>query len=361
MHKPLATTPLPSTGRTSFPATGCGPPDQNRFNRPLLPLAAHGLKSRAGGRSVALPKLGVYPAVMARFLFATWEGGGHVQPMLLAARGLMSQGHEALAISDACNASDAAAHGVPFQSWRTAPSRDDRLPESDPLKDWLAKSPLEVIQGILSGVMCGPADRFAADTIAAIDAFAPDVVVVHELMFGAMAGAEARGAKLAVFTSNVWSLPTLDGPPPFGAGVGPAETDDMRAFYHRVQNATRCAYQEALPAYNAMRAALGLPPLADLFDQLHAAGRIFIATSRAFDFDQRLPEPYRYVGPYFEDPPWTEDWTSPWPADDRRPLVLVSFSTMYQGAGGCPGAHDRGARDAAGAGRGDAGPGAVAG
>lgn len=267
---------------------------------------------------------------MARFLFATWEGGGHVQPMLLAARGLMSQGHEALAISDACNASDAAAHGVPFQSWRTAPSRDDRLPESDPLKDWLAKSPLEVIQGILSGVMCGPADRFAADTIAAIDAFAPDVVVVHELMFGAMAGAEARGAKLAVFTSNVWSLPTLDGPPPFGAGVGPAETDDMRAFYHRVQNATRCAYQEALPAYNAMRAGLGLPPLADLFDQLHAAGRIFIATSRAFDFDQRLPEPYRHVGPYFEDPPWTEDWTSPWPADDRRPLVLVSFSTMYQ-------------------------------
>src|ERR1700727_222375 len=86
-----STTPLPSTGRPSFPATGCGPPDQNRFNRLLLPLAAHGLKSRAGGRSVALAKLGVYPAVMARYLFATWEGGGHVQPMLLAARGLMSE------------------------------------------------------------------------------------------------------------------------------------------------------------------------------------------------------------------------------------------------------------------------------
>ena len=268
---------------------------------------------------------------MARFLFATWEGGGHVQPMLLAARGLMSQGHEALAISDACNASDAAALGVPFQSWRTAPSRDDRLPESDPLKDWLATSPLEVIRGILGGVMCGPADRFAADTIAAVDAFAPDVVVVHELMFGVMAGAEARGVKLAVFTSNIWSLPTVDGTPPFGAGVGPAETDDMRAFYRRVQSATRCAYQDALPGYNAMRAGLGLPPLADLFDQLHAAGRILIATSRAFDFDQSPPEPYRYVGPYFEDPPWTEDWIPPWPADDRRPLVLVSFSTMYQG------------------------------
>jgi MGT family glycosyltransferase len=278
-----------------------------------------------------LTKLGGYPAIMSRFLFATWEGGGHVQPMLLVARGLMALGHQSLAISDACNASDAAAHGVPFQPWRTAPSREDRLPQSDPLKDWLATNPSEVIQGLLAGVMSGPADRFADDTLAAIEAFAPDVIVVHELMFGVMAAAEARGVKLAIFASNVWSLPTLEGPPPFGAGVGPAETDDMRAFYRRVQNATRCAYQEALPAYNAMRAGLGLPPLADLFDQLDAAGRILIATSRAFDFDLSLPEPYRYVGPYFEDPPWTEGWTPPWPADDTRPLVLVSFSTMYQG------------------------------
>ena len=48
---------------------------------------------------------------MTRFLFATWEGGGHVQPMLLAARGVIAAGHQALAISDACNASDAAALG----------------------------------------------------------------------------------------------------------------------------------------------------------------------------------------------------------------------------------------------------------
>ena len=267
---------------------------------------------------------------MARFLFATWEGGGHVQPMLLAAKGLAAQGHAALVVSDACNASDAAAHDVPFQPWRTAPSRADRLPESDPLKDWLATTPAEIIQGILDGMISGPAARFAADTVALIDEFAPDVVVAHELMFGVMAGAEARRTRLAVFASNVWSLPTIDGVPPFGVGAGPAKTDDMRAFYRRVQNAARCAYQEALPAYNGVRAELGLAPLADLFDQLGAAGRILIATSRAFDFDQILPEPYRYVGPYFEDPPWTEDWTPPWPADDARPLVLVSFSTMYQ-------------------------------
>ena len=268
---------------------------------------------------------------MTRFLFATWEGGGHVQPMLLAARGVIAAGHEALATSDACNAADADALGVPFQTWRLAPSRADRSPEGDPLKDWLAKSPAEVIRGLLDGVMCGPAARYAADTVAAIDAFAPDVVVSQELLFGVMAAAEAKARPLAVFADNVWSLPTIESAPPFGAGAVPAPNDDMRAFYARVKGATRCAYQEGRAAFNEVRAGLGLAPLADIFDQLAAAGRILLATSRAFDFDQAAPEPYRYVGPYLGDPAWTAEWASPWPANDTRPLVLVSFSTMYQG------------------------------
>ena len=268
---------------------------------------------------------------MTRFLFATWEGGGHVQPMLLAARDVIASGHQALAISDACNANDAAALGVPFQPWRLAPSRADRSPEGDPLKDWLARNPAEVIRGLLDGVMCGPAARYAADTAAAIDAFAPDLVVGQELLFGVMAAAEAKARPLAVFAANIWSLPTIESAPPFGAGAIPAPDDDMRTFYARVKGATRCAYQEGLPAFNEMRADLGLEPLADIFDQLSAAGRILLATSRAFDFDQAAPEPYRYVGPYMADPAWTADWAPPWPADDTRPLVLVSFSTMYQG------------------------------
>ena len=268
---------------------------------------------------------------MTRFLFATWEGGGHVQPMLLAARGVVAAGHEALAISDACNAADAAALGVPFQPWRLAPSRADRSPDGDPLKDWLARSPGEVIGGLLDGVMCGPAARYAADTAEAIDAFAPDVVVSQELLFGVMAAAEAKARRLAIFAANVWSLPTIESAPPFGAGAIPAPDDDMRTFYARVKGATRRAYQEGLPAFNEMRAGLGLAPLADIFDQLGATGRILLATSRAFDFDQAAPEPYRYVGPYLADPAWTADWASPWDGGDARPLVLVSFSTMYQG------------------------------
>jgi MGT family glycosyltransferase len=267
---------------------------------------------------------------MGRILFATWEGGGHVQPLLLVAKGLAARGHQVLAVSDACNASDAAALGVPFRAWMIAPSRADKSPDTDPLKDWLATNPMEVILGLTEGLMCGPAGAYAADTLAIMDEFRPDLVVSQELLFGVMAAAEARKTPLALFAANVWSLPTLVDAPPFGVGMAPASDDGQKAMYAMIATATRQAFQVGLPKLNEARAGLRLPPLADLFDQLGAARRILLATSRAFDFDATPPEPYRYVGPYLADPAWAGGWTSPWGADDALPLVLVSFSSMYQ-------------------------------
>jgi len=253
-----------------------------------------------------------------------------VQPLLLAAKGLMARGHQVLAISERCNVPDAAALGVPFLSWPTAPSRADKKPESDPLKDWEAASPLAVIAGLVNGLMCGPAAAYAADTVQAIDDFQPDVVVAQELLLGSMAGAEARGKPLALFAANVWSLPTLPGAPVFGAGLPPARDAEEADAYARVIALTRSMFQMGLPALNAARAGLGLDPLADIFAQLDVARRILLATSRAFDFDASPPEPFRYVGPYLGDPAWALPWSPPWPASDQRPLALVSFSSFYQ-------------------------------
>jgi MGT family glycosyltransferase len=52
--------------------------------------------------------------------------------------------------------------------------------------------------------------------------------------------------------------------------------------------------------------------------------------SEAFDLpaDQH-PRNLRYVGPVLEEPAWTEAWTSPWPPDDSRPLVVISMSTSF--------------------------------
>jgi MGT family glycosyltransferase len=265
---------------------------------------------------------------MTRFLFTTWEGGGHVQPMLLVARDLAARGHAVLALSDPCNAPDAAALGVPFRAWTTAPFQTGKTRDDDRLKDHEADNPLAVIQRLLERVMAGPALAYANDTLAAIDAFAPDVVVSQELLLGAMAAAEARGLPLALLAANIWSLPTMAGAPPFGAGMLPATSDEERAMHAMVGQMGRTLFQAGLPDLNAARAALGLPPPTDLFEQMDVAQAILLATSKAFDFaPEPLPAPFAHVGPYLADPVWAEPFAPP-PGD--APLVVVSFSSLYQ-------------------------------
>ena len=137
---------------------------------------------------------------MARFLFTTWEGGGHVQPLLLVARDLKDRGHEVLVLSDACNDADAGALNLPFRAWTTAPSQTGKRREDDRLKDHEADNPLEVIHRLIDRVIAGPALAYAQDTLAAVDSFKPDAVVSQELLFGVMAAAEFRALPLALFS-----------------------------------------------------------------------------------------------------------------------------------------------------------------
>ncbi len=265
---------------------------------------------------------------MARFLFTTWEGGGHVQPMLLVARDLTARGHAVLVVSDPCNAADAQALEVPFRAWTTAPFQTGKTRDDDRLKDHEADNPLDVIHRLLDRVMSGPALAYANDTLAAIDAFAPDVVVSQELLLGPMAAAEKCGLPLALLTANIWSLPTMPGAPPFGAGMLPAANDEERAMHAMVGQMSRTFFQAGLPDLNAARVALDLSPLTDLFEQLDAAKAILLMTSRAFDFaPEPLPAPFAHVGPYLADPAWVAPFT-PLPGD--APLVVVSFSSLYQ-------------------------------
>ena len=265
---------------------------------------------------------------MARYLFTTWEGGGHVQPLLLAARDLKARGHEVLILSDACNDADAAPFDLPFRPWTTAPSQTGKRREDDRLKDHEADNPLEVIQRLIDRVMAGPALAYAQDTLAAVDAFKPDAIVSQELLLGVMAAAEVRALPLALFSANIWSLPTLPGIPPFGAGMPPATSDEEQAMHAMVTQMSRGLFQIGLPALNAARAELGLPALDDLFAQLDTARLILIATSRAFDLaPDLLPPPFAYAGPYLADPVWVEPGEAP---EGKAPLVLVSFSSLYQ-------------------------------
>ncbi|MFT4254791.1 MAG: glycosyltransferase [Caulobacter sp.] len=265
---------------------------------------------------------------MARYLFTTWEGGGHVQPLLMVAADLAARGHEVLAISDPANAADAAALSVPFRPWTTAPFQTGKTRDDDRLRDFEADNPMAVIERLLDRVMTGPAGAYARDVLQALDAFPADVVVSQELLLGAMVAAQARGTRLALLAANVWSLPNLPGAPPFGAGMAPAAHDQERAMHAMVAQMARGLFQSGLPALNAARAEHGLPALADLFEQYLAADAILLATSPAFDFaPDPLPAPFAHVGPYLADPAWVEAVAPP---EGDAPLVLVSFSSLYQ-------------------------------
>ncbi|MET0338945.1 MAG: glycosyltransferase, partial [Caulobacter sp.] len=232
-----------------------------------------------------------------RFLFTTFEGGGHVPPPLAVASALMARGHEILFVSDEANRAGARGLGLPFEPWRSAPNRQTLGDGDDPLRDWKPRLPPSVVKAVCQAVIGGPASAYAADTVEFIARFKPDVVVSNELLFGVMMAAEATHVPLALLTSNVWCFPTRTDQPPFGPGFAPAKT----AFEARREVAARQMiahwYDAALDDLNRARAGLGLAPLHRALDQLAAARRVLLGVSQAFDYDAADPaDPFVYVG-----------------------------------------------------------------
>jgi MGT family glycosyltransferase len=130
-------------------------------------------------------------------------------------------------------------------------------------------------------------------------------------------------------------------PPPLATSLPPPWSGDAPASgpARRLRNwlgqrgLERIRNQYGLPAHNEARRRLGLAPLGRLHEQYERADRLLVLTSAAFDFPMaKPPANLRYVGEPMEDEGVTA-WTPPWPADDKRPLVLVSLSTLSQNQG----------------------------
>jgi MGT family glycosyltransferase len=268
------------------------------------------------------------------FLFTTWEGGGNMTPALETARKLLARNHRVRVMSDECNRPEAEATGAKFIAWRRAPSRMDRSPESDAVRDWAAATPQEGLLSVIRDNWCGPALAYAQDVLEELRREPADLVVTCEALFGVMAGCESVGQSFVTLCPNI-SLAPLPGVPPLGPGLAPARNDEERAMHAEIRQACTALFDSGLPALNSARAELGLGPLEHLFDQVHPANLELLATSRAFDFPcSALPDRVRYVGPQIADPKWAKEWTPPWPASDQRPLVAVAFSTTFQNHAG---------------------------
>jgi UDP:flavonoid glycosyltransferase YjiC (YdhE family) len=269
---------------------------------------------------------------MSRVLLVTWEGGGVVPPELGLARRLIARGHAVHVLADASVAAEAAAAGCTFSPFRHAPSRASLRPEHEVFRGWEAGNPLAEFQGFLQHVMCGPAERYAADVLDALDAAPADAALVDMNLLGAIAAAQARGLPTGVLVPNIYLRPA-PGIPPVGPGFLPAAGPLDRARDAALTWLSRWLWRGGLAPVNAACARVGAPPVGDIFELYDRADAVYVLTAAAFDFPATvLPPNVRYVGPLLDDPAWAgAGGALPWPHDDPRPLIVVSLSSTFQG------------------------------
>jgi MGT family glycosyltransferase len=86
-----------------------------------------------------------------------------------------------------------------------------------------------------------------------------------------------------------------------------------------------------IPALNALREELGLAPVTSMADVHDACAVSLVATPREFDVDIPLPANVRFIGPVRDAPPLTRQVYDLHIDDRPEPLLVVSFSTSYQG------------------------------
>jgi UDP:flavonoid glycosyltransferase YjiC (YdhE family) len=265
------------------------------------------------------------------FLFVTWEGGGNVPPVLGVVRRLAGRGHVVRVLTEPAMRAAVERAGAAFIPFTRHFVREDV--SRDLIGDWTARTPLGALQRTFANVVFGPAAIVAEETRWALEAAPTAAVVADALMPGALVAAEAAGVSRVVLFHMPEYLP---GPGRPAAGPGFLPRNDLlgRLRDGLLERAFYSAVRRHLPAYNQARREAGLAPLAtarDLVGEYHRADLRLIQTSEAFDFPIRpAPSNVRYVGPILDDPEWVEPWESPWPADDRRPLVVVSLSSTFQ-------------------------------
>jgi MGT family glycosyltransferase len=178
-------------------------------------------------------------------------------------------------------------------------------------------------------VMMGPAAAYARDTRAALEREPVDAIATDYMLFGPPVAAEGAGVPQALIVHNVYMVPEAGKPAP-GPGFHPARGPLGRARDRAANRAFLALFNRGLPAVNHARAQHGLSPLRHIVDQLDHVDLVLVLTSESFDFHGDAHPPHvRYVGPVLAAPQWVDDWRSPWPADDPRPLVVVSLSSTY--------------------------------
>ena len=224
---------------------------------------------------------------MARFAFVTWDGGGNLPPAIGIAQALRARGHQISFLGYQSQRRRIEGQSFELRALpRSGAFEVQRLP------------PAERLAGLLRHVWACP--EHLEDIPAAVTRERADLVVVDFLMQGALAAAARLPIPVAALVHS--ALAGLVPPPESPVG------------------ATRLA------AANQLREPAGLPPLRRLNDGWDPFLTLVTTIAELDPAAAGAGPSVRYVGPIVEEFP-EQRWDPPWDPADRRPLVLVSFST----------------------------------
>lgn len=222
---------------------------------------------------------------MSRFLFLTWNGAGNQPPAAAIAQALEKRGHQVTFAGYENQRTYFAARGFRFvivgrssAAWRD--ESPDRMFAVKLQTAWASSDHLFDLPQLISQERC-------------------DAMIIDCLMFGALAAAEKSNVPTAAL---VHSAPGALMPP-----KGQFES-------------------LVLGPVNDVRNRAGLPEVESLWEAWARFPSLSNSIRQLDPLASQAPESFIYCGPVadeLEQP----GWRSPWPADDRRPLVLVSFST----------------------------------
>ncbi len=265
-----------------------------------------------------------------RVLVVAWDSGGGVEVVETVVRRTVARGHQVRVLGTEGLRAGLEAAGATFRPYRYAPDNDRSRAETDLLRDWEAKNPLDAFARIRDRVLFGPARHFCRDVVEELERQPADVVVVDVLIASALCGAEAAGVPRVLLMHALYGIPR-PGAPPMGAGLLPATNAAGRLRDRAVTGLTLKLFDSGLPPLNEARKELGLAPYASPLELFDDADRILVCTSPSYDFgSDTTPANVCYVGPQFEDAD-SRRWDDPWAGSPERPLVLVGLSSTFMG------------------------------
>lgn len=257
---------------------------------------------------------------MARILVYTSPARGHLYPILGPATELASRGHEVRVVTLAAEVELVRALGLGAEAMD--PAVEAR--EMDDYKGRNSKQSLE--RGVATFGDRGPMDRL--DLRRAIASHQPDLLIVDNNSWGALAAAEGSGLPWCSFQPYFTPLPSQD-VPPFGPGL-PLAKGPLGRLRDRVVGRVFIGQMAKvfLPVINEIRRAEGLDPVATLNDFFTRPPLTLYFTAEPLEYPRSdWPESYVMIGPATWNPPSdVPDWLD----EIDRPIVLVTCSTERQ-------------------------------